>query len=135
MEGNAMPHANVQVLQEVDRAQTEGNIDTFLSLFTDDVKAHVRGSSKLAGDYEGKDQFQDLFGRFMEAAGADYSFENHAYLADDEHGVTLQTSHFKREGRTLELQEAFVLHFRDGKVSEMWYLPADGAAFDAWIGR
>jgi ketosteroid isomerase-like protein len=130
-----MPHANVQILQEIDKAMTEGNIDTFLGYFTDDVKAHVRGSNKLAGDYEGRDQFQDLFGRFMEAAGADYSFENHAYLADDEHGVTLQTSHFEREGRTLELQEAFVLHFRDGKVSEMWYLPADGAAFDAWTGR
>jgi ketosteroid isomerase-like protein len=130
-----MPHANVQIMQEIDQAMAINDLDAFFSHFTDDVKTHVRGNNKLAGDYEGKEGLQDVFDRFMEAAGASYSFENHAYLADDEHGVTLQTSHFEREGKTLELQEAFVLHFRDGKVSEMWYMPVDAAAFDAWIGR
>ena len=130
-----MPHANVQTMREIDEAMSRGDLENFFGHFTDDVKSHLRGNNKLAGDYEGKAQLQDLFGRFMEAAGPNYSFENHAYLADDEHGVTLQTSRFEGGGRTLELQEAFVLHFRDGKVSEMWYLPVDAAAFDAWIGR
>jgi ketosteroid isomerase-like protein len=129
-----MPHANDQVMREIDEAMAKGDIEAFFTHFTDDVKMHVKGSNKLAGDYQGKDQFQDVFGRFIEAAG-NYSFQNHAYLADDEHGVTLQTSSFERGGRTLELQEVFVVHFREGKVSEMWYVPVDAAAFDAWIGR
>src|SRR3990170_3461534 len=135
MGGELMPHANVQIMQAIDEAMKKGELDAFFSHFTDDVKSHVHGSNKLAGDYEGKGQLQELFGRFMEAAGASYTFENHAYLADEEHGVTLQVSRFEREGRTLQLQEAFILHFRDGKVSEMWYVPVDAAAFDAWIGR
>jgi ketosteroid isomerase-like protein len=134
MEGN-MPHANVQIMQSIDEAMTKGEIDSFFNHFTDDVKSHLRGNNRLAGDYEGKGQLQAVFDKFMEAAGPNYSFENHTYLADDEHGVTLQTSRFEREGKTVEIQEAFILHFRDGKVSEMWYVPVDGAAFDALIGR
>jgi ketosteroid isomerase-like protein len=125
---------NAQVLRAIDEAQAKGDFETFLSHFTDDVKTHVRGNHKLSGDYSGKDQFQELFGKFMEVAG-DYSFESHAYLADDEHGVSLQTAHYGRAGQKLDVQEAFVVHFRDSKVSEMWYLPFDAPAMDAWIGR
>jgi ketosteroid isomerase-like protein len=129
-----MPHQHEQTMRQIDEAMTRGDMDTFFASFTDDVKVHARGNNRLAGDYEGKDQMQQLFGRFMEAMG-DYTFEAHAYLADDEHGVTLQTSRAERDGKTLELQEAFIMHFRDGKVSEMWYVAVDGPALDAWIGR
>jgi ketosteroid isomerase-like protein len=97
------------------------------------VKVHVRGNNRLAGDYTGLDELLALFGRFMEAVG-DYSFENHAYLADDEHGVMLQNSKAVRDGSTLELQDAFVFHFREGKFSEMWYVPVDQPRFDSWVG-
>jgi ketosteroid isomerase-like protein len=130
-----MPHANEGILRAIDEAQAKGDIEGFFGMFTDDVKVHIQGNHKLTGDYEGKSQLQDVFGRFMEAAGSNYSFESHAYLADDEHGVSLQTSHFDRDGRRLDLREAFVVHFRDGKVSEMWYLPFEAADFDALIGR
>ena len=130
-----MPHANEQIMRAIDEAQTRGDLDAFFGNFTDDVKVHVQGNNKLAGNYEGKSHLQDVFGRFMEAAGSNYSFESHSYLADDEHGVTLQTSHFNRDGRKLDVREAFVVHFRDGKVSEMWYFPFEASAFDAFIGR
>ena len=126
---------NVQTLRELDEAQVRGDFEAFLGCFTDDVKVHAPGENKLAGDYQGKEQFQELFGRFMEVAGDNYRFDNHAYLADDEHGVVLQTSHYQRGGETLDLQEAFIVHFREGKVSEMWFLPYDATAFDKWVGR
>ena len=128
-----MPHPNAEILREIDEAQEKGDLVAFFSHYTDDVQSHIRGNSKLAGDYKGKDQLQALFGRFMEAVGA-YGFENHAYLADDEHGIILQRSKSERGGKTLELEEVFVMHFREGKVSEMWYVPVDQAAFDSWIG-
>ena len=128
-----MPHPNEEILRKTDEAMARGDLAGFFSFYTDDVKMHVRGNNKLAGDYQGKDQLESLVGRFMEATGV-YSFQNHAYLADDEHGVILQTSRSERAGQTLELQEAFVMHFRDGKISEMWYVPVNAAAFDAWVG-
>jgi uncharacterized protein len=128
-----MTHPNVDALRRNDEAMERGDLEEFFSFYTEDVTMHISGSSKLAGDYKGRDQLQELFGRFMEAVG-DYSFENHAYLADDEHGVILQKGKASRGGENFEWDEIFVFHFRDGKVSEMWYTPLDQAALDRWIG-
>jgi ketosteroid isomerase-like protein len=130
----AMAPSNVEVMRLADEAMNAGDIPRFMSYYADDVKLHARGRNKLAGDYEGKDRFMEVFGRFMEAVG-DYSFENHAYLADGEHGVILQKAKCQRGGKTLEIDEAFVMHFRDGKIAEMWYMPVDQAAMDDWIGQ
>lgn len=128
-----MPHPNAEVLRRADEAIERGDIEGFFSYYTDDVVVHVAGSNTLAGDYKGLDQMRGVFGRFMQATG-EYTFQNHAYLADDEHGVILQRGTSVREGKTRELQEIFVSHFRDGKISEMWYVPVDQAAVDALIG-
>jgi ketosteroid isomerase-like protein len=128
-----MAHPNAEVLRLADEAMERGDIEEFFSYYADDVVVHTAGKNRLAGDYKGIDQLQDVFGRFMEAMG-EYTFENHAYLADDEHGVILQRGKSVRGGKTSEFNEVFVFHFRDGKISEMWYLPVDQAGMDALIG-
>jgi ketosteroid isomerase-like protein len=128
-----MAHPHAEVLRAADEAMQSGDIERFFSYYTDDIAVHVAGKSRLAGDYKGLDQLQDVFGRFMEAMG-DYTFENHAYLADDEHGIILQRGKSVRDGKTQEFNEVFVFHFRGGKISEMWYVPVDQAGFDALIG-
>jgi ketosteroid isomerase-like protein len=70
----------------------------------------------------------------MEASG-EYSFENHAYLGDDAHGVILQRGTMTRGGKSFSTNEVFVYHFRDGKISEFWYQPADQPGVDAWWGK
>ncbi len=128
-----MAHPNADILRRADEAMERGDIEGFFSHYTDDVVVHFAGSNRLAGDYRGLDQLQAGLGRFMEAMG-EYTFQNHAYLADDEHGVILQRGRSVREGETREFNEVFVFHFRDGKISEMWYVPVDQAAVDALIG-
>lgn len=128
-----MPHPNADLLRRADEAMERGDMEEFFSYYTDDVGVHAGGNNRLAGDYKGLDQLQDLFGRFMEAMG-EYTFENHAYLADDEHGIILQRGKSVRGGQTREFNEVFVFHFRDGKISEMWYVPVDQAGVDALIG-
>ncbi len=128
-----MAHPNAEVLRLADEAMLRGDIEGFFSYYTDDVVVHAGGTSRLAGDYNGRDQLQELFGQFMEAMG-EYSFENHAYLADDEHGVILQRSKAVKDGQTHVFNEVFVFHFRDGKISEMWYVPLDQTTVDTLIG-
>jgi uncharacterized protein len=127
-----MHHPNEQLMRELDEAQLRGDIDTFASYFTDDVVVHIPGKSSLAGDYQGKDRFLEVFQRFSERV--EYTFEGHAYLADDEHGVSLQRSHYKRGGETLDSNDAFVAHFRDGKISEFWLLSEKSEEVDALLG-
>jgi ketosteroid isomerase-like protein len=129
-----MPHPNVETLRRIDEAQVVGDLETALSQYTDDVLGHVGGDNKLSGDYRGLEQLQAMLGRFMEASG-EYSFENHAYLADDEHGIVLQRGTMRRGGETFSTNEVFVVHFRDGKISEFWYQPWDQAGVDDWFGR
>jgi ketosteroid isomerase-like protein len=117
-EGKVMAHPNAEMLRLADEAMLRGDIGEFFSYYTDDVIVHAPAKSRLAGDYEGRDQLQELFGQFMEAM-AEYSFENHAYLADDEHGVSLQRGKAVKDGQTHEFNKVFVFHFRDGKISEM----------------
>jgi ketosteroid isomerase-like protein len=126
-------HPNEKVLREGDEAQMRGDFEAFMSSFTDDVIIHIPGKSSFAGTYKGKDQFADLFQRFLERT-PEYTFEPHAYFADDEHGVSLQRSHYKRGDETLDSNDTFVCHFRDGKVSEFWLLSEDEAAVDAFLG-
>jgi hypothetical protein len=38
-------------------------------------------------------------------------------------------------GETFSTNEAFVVHFRDGRISEFWYQPWDQAGVDAWFGK
>ena len=131
--GGGMPHPNVETLRRIDEAQVAGDLETALSQYTDDVLGHVGGDNQLSGDYRGLEQLQAMLGRFMEASG-EYSFENHAYLADDEHGIVLQRGTMRRGGETFSTNEVFVVHFRDGKISEFWYQPWDQAGVDAWFG-
>jgi ketosteroid isomerase-like protein len=126
-------HANVQLLRDVDQAQIRGDMEAFPSFFVDDVVVHIQGKSSFAGVHKGKDQLLELFGRFMERA-PEYTFEPHAYLADDEHGVSLQRSHYKRGNENLDTNDTFVCHFRDGKISEFWLLSDDEDAVDTFLG-
>lgn len=126
-------HPNEKLLRDLDQAQLRGEMEAFASSFTDDVIVHIPGKSSFAGVYKGKDQFLGLFGRFIERV-PEYTFEPHAYLADDEHGVSLQRSHFKRGNETLDSNDAFLCHFRDGKVSEFWLLSENNDQVDAFLG-
>jgi ketosteroid isomerase-like protein len=125
-------HPNVELLRGLDDAMLRGDMDTFFGAYTGDVVTHMGGQSRLAGEYRGRDKLKEMFQRFMEASG-EYSFENHAYLADDEHGIVMQRGTMRRDGRTFSTDEVFVMHFHDGQISEMWYVPLDQAGVDAWF--
>ncbi len=126
-------HPNEQVLRDIDAAQMANDAERFMSFFADDVVVHMPGKSSLAGTFRGKEEFMGVFARFTERA-PEYTFEPHAYFADDEHGVLLQRSHYARGGETLDTNDIFVCHFRDGKVAEMWLTTDDQDAVDAFLG-
>ncbi len=56
---------------------------------SDDIKAHVPGTSAVAGDYEGKEAVGGYVGRLGELSGGTLHFEPHDVLASEEHGVGL----------------------------------------------
>ena len=69
-------------------------------------------------------------GRTMELTGGSFRVEVHDVVANDEHGVGLNSVHAEREGRTQEDNNTLVFHVRDGKVTEVWQYQADQYAAD-----
>jgi ketosteroid isomerase-like protein len=127
-----MTHPNVEAMRKSDEAFANGDLDGAFALYHDDVVVHVSGRSNLAGDYAGRDGYLEFVGSFIERYSPK-SFENLAYFADDEYGITLARSTAAKGDRTFERQVVIVMRFRDGKVSEVWPFNSDQAALDEWL--
>jgi len=66
MRGEVGMHPNEKLLRDADDAQIRGDVEAFVDFYADDVIVHIPGKSSFAGVYKGKDQFVELFRRFME---------------------------------------------------------------------
>ncbi|MGH8270405.1 MAG: nuclear transport factor 2 family protein, partial [Steroidobacteraceae bacterium] len=47
-------------------AFAKGDVETVMSLLTDDIEYYVSGRSPASGTYKGKDEVLGLFGKMME---------------------------------------------------------------------
>ena len=115
-----MPHQNEEALRAAGEAIAKGDVDAFLGHYADDVVVHYPGTSPLAGEHRGKQAFMNVFARFAEITGAPPQIEVHDILANDTHGVILQTVRIERKGLSIDARQVVVSHFRDGKVAEIW---------------
>ena len=120
-----MAHKNEKALRDSDEALTNGDLDKGFAVFADDVIVHVGGRSKLAGDVKGKAELQAKFGVFMAAMGDNPVLETHDVLANDEHGVIIQSFRGTKQGRTQEFRGVGIFNFKGGKVAEAWFIDED----------
>lgn len=112
-----------------------GDVQTVIDLLADDVKWHVGGTSKYAGDYDGKQTVLEFFGRMM-SDGFVQKHDIHDILANEEHVVVLSTVTATVNGQALSGQTVDVYHENDqGQLKEFWRVSADQAAVDELIGR
>jgi uncharacterized protein len=126
-----MAHPNEEALRRGYEAFGKGDIDTVMSLFTDDIKWHTPGrNEKVAGDYSGKEEVGGFFGKLMQNTGGTFRVNLHDVLANDEHAVGLVTLTGERNGKTINAHDVHVWHVRDGKFSEFWSHIEDLYAFD-----
>ena len=61
--------------------------------------------------------------------GVGYAFESFV-LANDTHGTVLVTAHAERDGQPIAVREVNIWHVADGKATEFWVYPEDGAELD-----
>jgi ketosteroid isomerase-like protein len=123
-------HPNAVLTREAYDAFSRGDLDAVGERFASDVVYHVLGSSPLTGDYKGQEEVFGFFGKLFELSGGTISLEVHDVLANDEHGVALVYVRGQRDGKSLDMPEAHVFHYKDGKVAEFWALEQDQAAAD-----
>lgn len=127
-------HPNIDRLRKGYAAFSKGDFSVLDDLFDENVVWHVPGRSQLAGEYRGRGDVYNFFGRILEVTGGTFSIDLHAALADDEHGVALVTTSGSRDGRPIAMMEAHVFHFRNGRVTEFWDASTDQYAGDELFG-
>jgi ketosteroid isomerase-like protein len=123
-------HPNATLFREGYAAFGRGDMATVGRLLADDVIWHSPGKNALSGDYIGIPATLALFGRTFEVTGGTFRTDVHDIVANDVHGVALVTVSGTRDGKTISSRQAHVVHFRDGKLAESWFLSSDQDALD-----
>ena len=93
---------------------------------------HTAGHNRFSGDYLGPDAIVRTMSEVRDAATI--TNEPHDILASDNHVVVLVNTNLSREGESLDVQNVFVFHVNDGKVTEGWGMASDQPAVDAFWG-
>ena len=127
-------HPNVARIRNIYAAFANGDLAAVNDVFAEDLVWHDAGRGQLSGDYRGREAVFGFFGKVMEVTEGSSHLDLHSVLADDEHGVALVTISANRGGRSIKVNAVDVMHLRDGKVTEVWAIPADQYAFDEVLG-
>jgi uncharacterized protein len=127
-------HANAELFRRGYAAFGAGDLDTVRSLLADDVVWHNGGNNQLSGDYTGIEATIGLFLKLFEVSGGSFKLEVHDVVANDDHAVALVTASASRDDASFTARAAHVVHMRDGKLTESWFLAEDYAAADAFWG-
>ena len=123
-------HPNIQVFMRAYAAFAAGDFEALADVFDEHVVWHNPGRNPLSGDYEGRDAAFASFAEEFERSGGTYRPEIHDVLANDEHTVALMHVTAERNGKTLDMNYALILHIEDGKIVEGWDIWTDQTTLD-----
>jgi ketosteroid isomerase-like protein len=127
-------HPNVALVKEGFDAFEKGDMAWMDEHMSDDIVWHVGGNSKWAGEYKGKANVLDLFGRQMQAIGAPPEAEIHEIIGNDDHVIVLGTAKATaKDGSSAEWKYVNVFHVKDGKTTEVWGMAENDAAVDPFL--
>jgi uncharacterized protein len=129
-----MTHPNEDLIRRGFEAFSAGDLDTIRSLLADDIAYHVGGSSKISGEYHGREEVIGLFVRIFELSGGTFRIDLEDVLANDVHGVGIFTGTGEHDGLTLDSRQVNVFRVADGKATEIWTYAADQHAVDRFFG-
>lgn len=131
---NSRDHPDAVAYRRTADAFRAGDMQTLSELIDGDVVWHIPGSSRLAGEIQGRDALWQWFDRLREITDGTFTLEDHDVLATDDHVVALNVMSAVMDGAHTSVNMANVMHFRNGRQQERWFHPSDYAAWDALLG-
>jgi ketosteroid isomerase-like protein len=97
---------------------------------TDDFNWEVMGRFPYAGHYQGVEGLATLFRGVRDASGGTFHMETELTLGDDAAAAIVGTVSARRNGKTLEGRNVFILQCRDGRLACGWTIPMDQYKYD-----
>lgn len=112
---------NIEMARKGYAAFDKQDLEGVMTLITDETVWHGGTRGPLAGDYKGRQQILEFFGKFAMLTQGSYKAEIHDILGNDERTVVLGTWKVTRNGKTREDRFVDVLHLDgEGRVKEFW---------------
>lgn len=99
--------------------------------FTRDVVWRVPGDTIMSGEYHGPRDVVEFLRRTGTETDGTYRSRLHTVVADDEWGLAVYRASGTRNGIDLDVDQALVIRFADGRLAEVTAVPLD-SAFDAF---
>lgn len=94
-----MAHPNEKLLRIGYEAVIADGVTAVTDMFDDNIRWHVPGRHRVAGDYHGKWGVEELWRKLMGESDGTFQMEVHDVLANDEHGVALLRDRGRPRGR------------------------------------
>lgn len=128
-------HPNVTVLLEVLQAFNNGDLAALAGRVQPDVSYRIPGRMPISGEFRGIEAVVAAFRRLQDRSGGTIAVEPQVVLGDDEHVMFTARVTAEHEGRSLDVVNAYVFRFRDGKLASGQVFPGDLHAVEAFFGR
>lgn len=128
-----MEHPNARIAREMYDAFARGDMDAITSkYFSPDVVFYVPGDSAISGDHKGLPAVLGFLGKVFELSGGTFHLEIHDVAGSHEHAVGLTDGVGERDGKPFRYRNIHVMHFKDGKLAELWENPEIDKYDAAW---
>jgi ketosteroid isomerase-like protein len=109
-----------------------GDFGALAALIDEDCVWRIRGANVLAGEYRGREAIFRLFRWTAELSGGTYRVEPRWIVADDERVVIVYRASGRRDGRSIDVDQALLCKIAEGVWIDVDALPFDQHAFDAF---
>ncbi len=122
---------NVATVWRAFEAWNTGHIETLKEILAENAVLHFAGNNRMSGTYRGGDEVVDALLRARRGGGTLADVET--VLASDNHVMVFFRAAGERGGVTLDVVLAMPIKIGpDGRLTEIWFLANDQAAFDAY---
>ena len=129
-------HPNAALVRQGYEAFERGDMDWMQEHLADDVIWHVGGKSAMTGDYRGKDEVLNLFGRQAQAAGGPPRTSLDDIVGNDRHVVAFGNATLDDpDGGSVSWKFANIFRVADGKAQEVWGLADETSESDVVLNK
>jgi ketosteroid isomerase-like protein len=129
-------HPNVPRVRSAYDAFLRGDLDAALADITPDCVFHFKGEGPHSGDHKGKEEIVKALVGTFELTGGDLQYDIKGIYADEDHAVVVLNEKATRaaDGARLDVDEVHVIKLdSQGRMAELWDLPADPEAHNAFF--
>ena len=129
-----MAESKEDIIRRGYKAFSEGDMDTFRSIYVPDVVQNQPGDNQLSGEHKGVDSVLGLYGKLFELSGGTLVVELKSVKTEGDKVVSVHSMKAEREGKTLDTDESIEFTFSGDKISRLDVSSADQGAEDAFWG-